>query len=87
MTVQGDLFGAVDAAAPGDEGAGEAAAGTAGDAINLRRELERYEAELIGRVLGSCDWNRTEAARRLGLPLRTLAHKMHVLGIRRVGTE
>ncbi len=53
--------------------------------INLRAELQRHEAELIVRALDATDWQRAEAAERLGLPLRTLAHRMKLLGIRRLG--
>jgi two-component system, NtrC family, response regulator AtoC len=52
--------------------------------VNLQRELDRHESELILEALRATSWNRTEAARRLGLPLRTLARKMQAHGIRRV---
>ncbi|MFW5741276.1 MAG: sigma 54-interacting transcriptional regulator [Myxococcota bacterium] len=55
------------------------------DEINLRTELQRYEASLILRALEASDWQRKDAARLLGLPLRTLAHRLQVLGIRRQG--
>ena len=52
--------------------------------MNLRVEFARFEAEQILRALQRCDWDRKGAAQLLGLPLRTLAHKMQVHGIRKV---
>ncbi|WP_437595131.1 helix-turn-helix domain-containing protein [Sorangium sp. So ce1000] len=34
-------------------------------------------------MLETAGWNRTEAARRLGIPVRTLSYRMKVLGVRR----
>lgn len=56
--------------------------GPRGD-INLRAEVERYEAELIARTLDQKAWNRKETARALGLPIRTLRYKMNQYGIRK----
>lgn len=57
----------------------------AATAINLRSELQRHETALILRALEATGWQRKEAAELLGLPLRTLAHRMKLLGIRRLG--
>ncbi|MDX2023065.1 MAG: sigma 54-interacting transcriptional regulator [Deltaproteobacteria bacterium] len=54
--------------------------GTAGD---LRERLRAYEAQLILDALGACQWNQTEAARLLKLPVRTLAHKITQLDLKR----
>jgi two-component system, NtrC family, response regulator AtoC len=51
--------------------------------INLRSEVGRYESALILAALKAADWDRKEAARRLGLPVRTMAHKMKSYGIHR----
>jgi DNA-binding NtrC family response regulator len=51
----------------------------------LRERLRRYEVKLILEALKATDGNQTKAAARLKLPLRTLAHKMKSLGIRRRG--
>ncbi len=53
------------------------------DEINLRSEVQRYEMELILRALDGADGDRNLAARRLGLPVRTLAHKLKKFGITR----
>ena len=53
------------------------------DEINLRDEVQRFEAMLIRRALEGTSWNRKEAATRLGLPLRTLARKVQLYDIHR----
>ncbi|UQA60261.1 sigma 54-interacting transcriptional regulator [Polyangium aurulentum] len=49
----------------------------------LRSKLERYEIRIIVDALNACSGNQRLAAERLGLPLRTLVHKMAKLNIRR----
>jgi DNA-binding NtrC family response regulator len=49
----------------------------------LRSRVQQYEAHLIRSTLIAVGWNRAEAARRLRMPLRTLAHKIKVLGIKK----
>ena len=49
--------------------------------INLRAEVARFEANLILRALRETDWDRNAAAASLGLPLRTLSHKMNAHGL------
>ncbi len=58
----------------------EAGAPTADQA--LRARLERHEAELIREALVQARGNRREAAERLQIPVRTLAHKIQKLGIK-----
>ncbi len=53
------------------------------DEIDLKAEVNRYEAKLIVRALDHCKWDRTVAAQSLGVPLRTLSHKMQVYGIKK----
>ncbi|WP_437803974.1 sigma 54-interacting transcriptional regulator [Sorangium sp. So ce693] len=60
---------------------GQAAAPTVG----LKTRLDQIEAELLLEALRASDWNQTEAARRLELPLRTLQHKIKVYGIKKLG--
>ncbi|NMB77397.1 MAG: sigma 54-interacting transcriptional regulator [Myxococcales bacterium] len=55
--------------------------------LRLREELDRREAQLLLEALRRCNFNRERAAAELGLPLRTLAHKMKQHGIRRVRYE
>lgn len=54
---------------------------------DLRARLAAYEARALVEALEATGWNRTDAAKRLGMPVRTLSHKMTVLGVRRPGKE
>jgi DNA-binding NtrC family response regulator len=51
------------------------------DNRKLRDRVEAYEAEIIKDALASAGGNRSEAARLLGMPLRTLAHRIKALEI------
>jgi len=55
------------------------------DDEGLRATLRRLETELILDALREAGWNQTKAARRLGLPRRTLVHKLRKLGIAKLG--
>jgi DNA-binding NtrC family response regulator len=44
--------------------------------VNLRAEVARFERNLLHDALRATDWDRNEAAARLGIPVRTLSHKM-----------
>ena len=61
----------------------------AGGAVttDLRRRLERYEARMIEEMLDETDGNKTEAARRLRLPIRTLSRKIRRYGIGRASDD
>ena len=50
---------------------------------DLRARLHEYEASTIREMLESVGWNQSEAARRLGMPIRTLSNKVKALGIKR----
>jgi DNA-binding NtrC family response regulator len=69
-------------------GASRAPAGEAGDPgsevpTDYREHVRRYETELIVRALHKANGNQTEAAKALGLPLRTLVHKITTYGIKK----
>ena len=49
----------------------------------LRREMQRYETELIANALAHTNGNVTAAAQELKIPVRTLTHKMQALGIKK----
>jgi DNA-binding NtrC family response regulator len=59
-----------------------AALAPAGD---LREGVQRYETQLILEALRAAQGNRTEAARRLQIPVRTLSHKLKQYGIKKLG--
>ncbi len=49
----------------------------------LRREMQRYESQLIVDALARASGNVTAAAQALKIPVRTLTHKMQQLGIKK----
>jgi DNA-binding NtrC family response regulator len=55
--------------------------------VNLRAETQRLETRLVIKALEKTGGDRAKAAKLLGLPIRTLSHKMQVLGIKRPGYE
>ncbi len=71
--------------APAPEQGQEAAdSSQAGDrARELRHRVQQFEARLIRETLETVNWSRSDAARLLKMPLRTLAHKIKVLGIKK----
>jgi sigma-54-specific transcriptional regulator len=48
---------------------------------DLRTQMRAYEIGLIVAALRAARGNRNTAAATLGVPLRTLAHRIQVLGI------
>jgi DNA-binding NtrC family response regulator len=67
----------------GSRGAGEAEAGPDAQPVDYREHLRRYETDLILGALQKHNGNQTEAAKALGLPLRTLVHKIQSYGIKK----
>jgi DNA-binding NtrC family response regulator len=55
------------------------------ETTDLRALVRRYEAQLIIAALDATRGNQTRAAGRLKIPLRTLAYKIKMLGIKRLG--
>ena len=70
---------AVDLPAPPD--------GTLDASMDFRSRIRAYEVSLIESALQQCGWNQSEAARRLGLPRRTLVAKIRTYGIRKPSTN
>jgi transcriptional regulator with GAF, ATPase, and Fis domain len=52
-------------------------------AAPARDKLQQYEGKLLRDTLEATEWNRAEAAQRLGMPIRTLSYRMKVLGIKK----
>jgi two-component system response regulator AtoC len=48
----------------------------------LKDRVRAYEAELIIEALKEHGWNQTETARALNMPVRTLAHKIQLYGLK-----
>ncbi len=51
--------------------------------IDIKAKLQQYEAQLIIDALSAHDWKQTETAQALGMPLRTLVHKIKLHGIKK----
>jgi len=49
----------------------------------VQKQMAKYETDLIVAALQQSGGNQTEAARLLQIPVRTLAHKMQTLGIKK----
>jgi DNA-binding NtrC family response regulator len=54
---------------------------------DLRAQMQRYEAQLIVEALRASGGRRAAAASRLGIPLRTLAHRIKALGIQEASND
>jgi DNA-binding NtrC family response regulator len=76
--------GVAPAPAPSSRPARGAAEEPGGDrAGDLRGQLQEYEARMLLDTLQAVGWNQSEAARRLGMPIRTLSNKVRALGLKR----
>jgi len=64
-----------------EEAAQAAEAGERGNNVALKEALKMPERDLILKVLAEVRWNRSEAAKRLGIHRSTLYHKIRQLGI------
>jgi DNA-binding NtrC family response regulator len=51
----------------------------------VRGKVQQYEAKILRDTLEAAGWNRSEAAKRLGIPVRTLSYRMKVLGVTKPG--
>ncbi len=49
----------------------------------VQEKLEEFERNLLRSAMEASGWNQTETARRLRLPLRTLARKVKLYGLAR----
>ena len=57
------------------------------EGLDFKQRLQRIETALILDALKLEGWNQTAAAKRLGIPFRTMTYKMKAYGIRRAGYE
>jgi DNA-binding NtrC family response regulator len=58
-----------------------------GDGRNLVEAVEAFERAMIVEALEKCAWNKTQAARHLGVTRRILSYKINTLGIDKATTE
>lgn len=54
-----------------------------GERPKVRSKVQQYEAQILRDTLSASGWNRTEAAQKLGIPVRTLSYRMKVLGVKK----
>ncbi len=71
--------------APETHGLETTAAGANVRDIDFKKRIRKYEGQLILEALRGCAWNQTRAAEHLGIPRRTLVHKMKTLKITKLG--
>ena len=45
--------------------------------------MHQFEARMLQEALAATGWNRTEAAKKLGMAVRTLSYRMKVLGVKK----
>ena len=50
--------------------------------MQFRERVQSFERQLILGALRETGWNRTRAAKLLGMPIRTLTHKIRMLDLR-----
>jgi DNA-binding NtrC family response regulator len=50
--------------------------------LDYRGRVQRFELQLLREALEQCGWNKTRAAERLRIPIRTLIYKVQAFGLR-----
>ncbi len=50
--------------------------------MDFKTRIQKFEERLIRRALTVADWNQTEAAQKLKIPLRTLSNKIKAYGLK-----
>jgi two-component system response regulator AtoC len=51
--------------------------------LDIKERLRQYEAQLLLHALKANDWNQTQTAEALNMPLRTLVHKIRQHGLKK----
>jgi DNA-binding NtrC family response regulator len=52
-------------------------------AVDLRAQVQAYQVRVLVETLEATGWNQSEAARRLGMPIRTLSNRVKALGLKK----
>jgi len=66
-----------------EAGASKASAPGAPELEQAREKVNQFEARMLQEALAATGWNRAEAARKLGMPVRTLSYRLKVLGVKK----
>ncbi|HYH99351.1 sigma 54-interacting transcriptional regulator [Hyalangium sp.] len=66
-----------------EAGASKASAPGAPESEQAREKVHQFEARMLQEALAATGWNRAEAARKLGMPVRTLSYRLKVLGVKK----
>jgi len=66
-----------------EAGASKAAAPGAPEPEQGREKVQQFEARMLQEALSTTGWNRAEAARKLGMAVRTLSYRLKVLGLKK----
>jgi transcriptional regulator with GAF, ATPase, and Fis domain len=66
-----------------EAGQGKAAAVADPAPAQAREKVQQFEAHMLQDALSAANWNRTEAAKKLGMAVRTLSYRMKVLGVKK----
>lgn len=66
-----------------EAGASKASAPGAPEPEPAREKVHQFEARMLQETLEATGWNRAEAARKLGMPVRTLSYRLKVLGVKK----
>lgn len=66
-----------------EAGASKASVPGALEPEQARDKVHQFEARMLQEALAATGWNRAEAARKLGMPVRTLSYRLKVLGVKK----
>ena len=66
-----------------EAGASKASAPRAPEPEQAREKVHQFEARILQEALAATGWNRAEAAKKLGMPVRTLSYRLKVLGVKK----
>jgi DNA-binding NtrC family response regulator len=66
-----------------EAGASKASAPGAPEPEQAREKVNQFEARMLQEALAATGWNRAEAARKLGMAVRTLSYRLKVLGVKK----
>jgi transcriptional regulator with GAF, ATPase, and Fis domain len=66
-----------------EAGASKASAPGALEPEQAREKVQQFEARMLQEALAATGWNQAKAARKLGMPVRTLSYRLKVLGVKK----